>query len=261
MSAHKVPLLPIGSKVVRSTMLAAGAALCLAGLLMVVFQFTALRSTLLRDLQVQARIVGNNSTAALLFNDARAAEEILGGLSASPSVQSANITVGSTPLAQFRRNGAAVPELSPSPRPESLHEYGMDHIEVQEPVVVDGRHVGSVAIRATLVPLYKRAFAFAGFTAIATLGSFALAWLLVRRMRAAVAKAEQDLHLLAHVDSITRLPNRNAFNDRLRLPCAARIGRKPASACCCSISTTSKSSTTRLGTTPATSCCDWSPSA
>jgi diguanylate cyclase (GGDEF)-like protein len=212
--ANTAPL-PIGSKVVRSTMLAAGAALCLAGLLMVLFQFMALRSTLLRDLQVQARIVGNNSTAALLFSDARAAEEILGGLSVSPSVQSANIIVGSTPLAQFRRNGAAVPELPTSESGESLHEYGMDYIEVQEPVTVDHKVVGSVSIRATLMPLYQRALAFASFTAMATLGSFALAWLLVRRMRAAVVKAEQDLHVLAHIDPVTCLPNRNAFNDKL----------------------------------------------
>ena len=211
----RTALLPIGSKVVRSTMLAAGAALCLAGLLMVVFQFMALRSTLLRDLQVQARIVGNNSTAALLFSDARAAEEILGGLSVSPSVQSANIIVGSTPLAQFRRNGAPVPELPPSESGESLHEYGIDYIEVQEPITVDHKLVGNVSIRATLMPLYRRAMAFAGFTAIAALGSFALAWLLVRRMRAAVAQAEENLHVLAHIDPVTCLPNRNAFNDKL----------------------------------------------
>jgi diguanylate cyclase len=210
-----IALLPIGSKVVRSTMLAAGAALCLAGLLMVVFQFMALRTTLLRDLQVQARIVGNNSTAALLFSDARAAEEILGGLSASPSVQSANITVGNTPLAQFRRNGAPVPELPPSEKGLSLYDYGMDYVEVQEPITVDHKAIGSVSIRATLRPLYRRAFTFAGFTGIATLGSFLLAWLLVRRMRAAVAQAEQNLHLLAHVDPVTCLPNRNAFNDKL----------------------------------------------
>ena len=125
-SRATIALLPIGSKVVRSTMLAAGAALCLAGMLMVVFQFMALLSTLLRDLQVQARIVGNNSTAALLFTDARAAEEILNGLSASPSVQSANIIVGSTPLAQFRRNNAPVREMPASESGASLHEYGMD---------------------------------------------------------------------------------------------------------------------------------------
>jgi len=214
-SRANIALLPIGSKVVRSTMLAAGAALCLAGMLMVVFQFMALRSTLLRDLQVQARIVGNNSTAALLFTDARAAEEILSGLSASPSVQSANIIVGSTPLAQFRRNGAPVPELPVSETGESLHEYGMDYIEVQEPIRVDHKLIGCVSIRATLVPLYRRSLAFATFTGFATLGSFALAWLLVRRMRAAVAQAEHNLHVLAHIDPVTCLPNRNAFNDRL----------------------------------------------
>jgi hypothetical protein len=134
-----------------------------------------LRATLLRDLQVQARIVGNNSTAALLFSDARAAEEILGGLSASPSVQSANITVGTMPLAQFRRNGAPVPELPPSETGESLHDYGMDYVEVQEPIKVDGKLAGSVSIRASLLPLYRRALAFAGFTASAKEPSVAMA--------------------------------------------------------------------------------------
>jgi GGDEF domain-containing protein len=34
-------------------------------------------------------------------------------------------------------------------------------------------------------------------------------------MRAAVVQAEQNLHVLAHIDPVTCLPNRNAFNDKL----------------------------------------------
>ncbi|MGO4377445.1 putative bifunctional diguanylate cyclase/phosphodiesterase [Pseudoduganella sp. RAF53_2] len=219
-------LLQIGSRMVRGTMLSAGAALGLVTVLVVLIQFSVTRTSMLRDLQVQARIVGNNSSAAMLFRDPRAGEEILGGLEASPAVQSATIAVGDMPLAQFRRPNAPVPELLNGE--VARHEYSVDYLDVLEPVHANGKVVGTVAIRASLMPLYRRSAAFAAFTGIVALGSFALAWLMVRRMRHAVALAEQNLHQLAHIDSVTGLPNRHAFNDRL--PFALRRADKQETA-------------------------------
>lgn len=70
----------LGHTVVRANMAGAGAALTIAGFLLIVFQFIALHAALVRDVHVQARIIGANSVAALLFNDRRAAEETLGAL-------------------------------------------------------------------------------------------------------------------------------------------------------------------------------------
>jgi diguanylate cyclase (GGDEF)-like protein len=206
---------PLGSKVARSNLLVAGAALGVAGVLLVLFQYIALRGALLDDLQVQARIAGNNSTAALLFHDQRAAHETLAGLALSPAVDSAAILdPRGTPLASYRRAGPPPPVASAQLLTEH-HRFSGAALEVLEPIHANGEMIGSVVMRATLAPLHRRLAAFAGFTVAVALASLALAWLLVARMRAAVRSAEQHLHYLAHVDPVTALPNRNEFNERL----------------------------------------------
>jgi diguanylate cyclase (GGDEF)-like protein len=216
---------PLGSKVARSNMLMAGAALAVAGVLLVLFQYIALRGTLLDDMQAQARMVGNNSTAALLFHDQRAASEMLAGLALSPAVDSAVILESSGyPLASYRRQGAALPAPTAQWRDER-HRFTADALEVREAVTANGAEIGSLVVRATLAPLYRRVAGFAAFTVAVALASLALAWLLVARMRAAVGAAEQHLHYLAHVDPVTALPNRNEFNERLAA-CLKRADRQ-----------------------------------
>jgi diguanylate cyclase (GGDEF)-like protein len=216
---------PLGSKVARSNMLMTGAALGVAGVLLVLFQFIALRATLLDDMQAQARMAGNNSAAALLFHDQRAASEMLAGLALSPAVDSAVILeLNGYPLASYQRNGAALPAPTAQLQSER-HHFSVTALEVLEPVSANGAEIGSVVLRATLAPLYRRLFGFAAFTLAVALASLALAWLLVARMRAAVRAAEQHLHYLAHVDPITGLPNRNEFNERLAV-CLKRADRQ-----------------------------------
>jgi diguanylate cyclase (GGDEF)-like protein len=230
---HPSPHLPnlslrpgrLGSRVARSNMLITAAALAVAGVLLVLFQYIALRSTLLDDMQVQARMAGNNSAAALLFHDQRAASEMLAGLSLSPSVDSAVIIESNGyPLASYQRNGAALPAPTAQLQAER-HNFTPGALEVLEPVSANGAVIGSVVLRATLTPLYQRLSGFAAFTLAVALASLAIAWLLVARMRAAVRAAEQHLHFLAHVDPVTGLPNRNEFNEQLAV-CLKRADRQ-----------------------------------
>jgi diguanylate cyclase (GGDEF)-like protein len=230
---HPPPHLPnlslrpgrLGSRVARSNMLITAAALAVAGVLLVLFQYIALRSAMLDDMQVQARMAGNNSAAALLFHDQRAASEMLAGLSLSPSVDSAVIIESNGyPLASYQRNGAALPAPTAQLQAER-HNFTPGALEVLEPVSANGAVIGSVVLRATLTPLYQRLSGFAAFTLAVALASLAIAWLLVARMRAAVRAAEQHLHFLAHVDPVTGLPNRNEFNEQLAV-CLKRADRQ-----------------------------------
>ncbi|WP_328514315.1 CHASE sensor domain-containing protein, partial [Ralstonia solanacearum] len=96
----------LGRSVLRTNMAAAAAALAIAGVLLIAFQFVALRAALVRDVHVQARIIGANSVAALLFNDRRAAEETLGALAGSPSLRAAGVfTAQRLPLGLYQRGG------------------------------------------------------------------------------------------------------------------------------------------------------------
>lgn len=229
-------LRPIGSKMVRATMLSAAAALFVASILLTVFQFISLRNALERDLLVQARIVGSNSTAALMFNDASVQDEILGGLAASPSVVSATMYRGGRVLGRYLRDSikgtlAAPPSAAPDPELSiTRRRHDFEYVEVLEPVVANGEVIGQVTIRASLGRLYQRLGTFAVFTLLVALGSFGLSWLLVARMRKAVRHAEEHLHFLAHVDPVTTLPNRHEFNERLAYT-LERADRQETSAC------------------------------
>ena len=147
----------LGKKMALTNILTAGAALCVASIALIVVQFLALRGALADDLRVQARIIGNNSSAALMFHDARAGEETLGALAMSPSVMAASIfdAKGAT-LAHYRRGSGA-----PLARPDTAlaaagHDFGAGYVDVVEAVRVNDQQVGLVRIRATLDQLFAR---------------------------------------------------------------------------------------------------------
>lgn len=71
--------------------LVSGIALLLAAGAFATFEVYTYRESMVRNLAVEARIVGANSTSALLFNDRHAAEETLNALRAAPHVVSAAI--------------------------------------------------------------------------------------------------------------------------------------------------------------------------
>jgi diguanylate cyclase (GGDEF)-like protein len=199
----------LGRRLAQTSILTAACALLVASLALIAVQFLALRAALADDLRVQARIIGINSSAALMFSDSRAGEETLAGLAVSPSVAAASIVDGrGVTLARYERHASA-------PLPASPAGAFANYLDVAEPVQVNNQQIGTVAIRATLDELFARLATYAGLTLAVALCSLGLAWALVASMRRAVRKAEEHLHFLAHVDSVTALPNRHEFNERL----------------------------------------------
>ncbi|MES2296750.1 MAG: EAL domain-containing protein [Pseudomonadota bacterium] len=206
----------LGRKMALTNILTAVAALCVASLALIAFQFLALRGALVDDLRVQARIIGNNSSAALMFGDRKAAEETLSLLAVSPAVASASVfDVRQLPLAQYQRGIAPVLGAPAGELVAAGHVYALDSVDIVEPIRMNGQQIGMVAVRASFDQLYARLLTYAGLTIAVALCSLALAYLLVSSMRRAVRSAEAHLHFLAHVDPVTTLPNRHEFNERL----------------------------------------------
>jgi len=71
------------SKITLVVMATSGAALLLAILALLVDEYVSHRQDAARRLRIIAQIVATQSSAAVLFKDARAAEEILGSLRAA----------------------------------------------------------------------------------------------------------------------------------------------------------------------------------
>src|SRR6185503_9619062 len=100
-------------KLMMLVMITSGAALFLACLAFVVNDIFSYREVMLQDLSTRAQIIGNNSTAALTFGDAKPVDEIMAALSADPHLVAACVfnSTGDT-FAQYRRAGS--PDVFPS---------------------------------------------------------------------------------------------------------------------------------------------------
>jgi hypothetical protein len=106
--------IPIKQKLLVIIMVTTTAALLLAGIGIIGSDALLFRRNLNRDLSALASIAGDNSTAALAFNDPRTAAETLGALRARTHVAAACIyRLDGSLLATYARTGAS----SPCPRP------------------------------------------------------------------------------------------------------------------------------------------------
>jgi signal transduction histidine kinase len=156
--------LPIKKKLLILMMTISIATLLLSSLVFVVNESITFWRAEKDKLTALADIIGANSTAALSFNDPKAAEETLSGLKATPHVISAYILTkdrevfakyyGSLP-SQAR---SGVPIKTPADLLEEakgLSVWDLD-LEVVKPVLLDGQSIGTVIIQSGLGELYSR---------------------------------------------------------------------------------------------------------
>ena len=81
----------IRQKLTRTTVLASGAALLLASVAFIAYDFTTARDDMVRDLKILSQVIADNSAVALVFGDQAAATDVLGALRAQPNIVAACI--------------------------------------------------------------------------------------------------------------------------------------------------------------------------
>ena len=212
-----------GDRIARLNLLAAAAMLATASLLLILFQLFSLQESFQRNLHIQADMLAPAATQAMREDNRLAAQQLLAPLSAAPHVRQALLySPYGTPFARYARSGNdAVPT---APR-NGLH---LDYLDGSAAILKTLPGGGALYLRASLAPLYASLAQFAAFTVLVCLCAFGLTFLMVRRTRTAAQHAENHLHYLAHVDSVTQLPNRHEFNDALAYA-LARADRQDSS--------------------------------
>src|SRR5882724_3784445 len=105
----------IPRKLTWMNMLVSGTALLLAGAGLFAYDLYSFRVGTVRDLGIQAQIIGSNSISAVLFDDSRSAERTLSALQAAPHVMSAEIyTPDGSTFAGYQRDGGESPPPPPT---------------------------------------------------------------------------------------------------------------------------------------------------
>jgi diguanylate cyclase (GGDEF)-like protein len=208
----------LSSRLVSTSILAAGLALLTVVLAITGIDYWSTRTAMLQDSRVEAAIVADNVSAALVFHDAATAKEILYALRASPMVIGAGVyDAQGLLLAQQVREGkpdlpATVLSLGMNGESE---RSGLRVLEMTQPIHGPGTTVGTLYIRKSMDAVDMRLGVRFFSTLLIAVCAMALATAMVLRSRAAVREAENRLHTLAHTDAVTGIGNRHAFNERL----------------------------------------------
>lgn len=138
--------------------------------------------------QILADALANNSTAALAFNDARTAAEILGALKAESHVVAACLYArDGTIFARYSRS--AMKQDFPARPGEDGYRFERDHLVLVRPVVLNSKRIGSIYIQADLEEIYERLKMYAGIVLLVLTGSFLVTFALSSGLGLAISQA------------------------------------------------------------------------
>ncbi len=170
-----------------------GAALVLASTAYFSYDLVALRKETKSDLTILAQIIGSNSTAALSFNDANSAQEILKALKAKPRIVSALIyTNDGKILGKYLRDEADHEFLAPKPQPDGI-TFRHDRLDLFHQVVLDGQVIGTVYVESDLEEMHSLIKRYAEIALFSILASLILAFLIASKLERVIS--EPILHL------------------------------------------------------------------
>jgi diguanylate cyclase (GGDEF)-like protein len=196
-----------------------GVALLISGLVLLVYQAISLRSALTADAHVQADIIADNVSAAVLFDDVRSAQEILHSLRNVPYIESAGIyRADGKRFAIYMRPESAKDarfHAQPANVEAKVRRFLFDDVFVAASITQNEKELGVVVVVATTKQMTAQLLHFAAFIVGASLCALWIAFVITSRMSARIAQAELKLEYLASTDPLTGLPNRRAFYEAL----------------------------------------------
>ncbi len=157
------------------------AALAFTSLAFLTYEYFAFRRDMHQQIETIGRIVANNTTAALAFNDPDAAAEVLSGLSREPQIVAA---------ALYDRDGAlfaTYPEKIAGELPtaplEAGYEFASGFLTGFEPVTQNGDfRVGTLYLRASAKAIYQRLALYGLIACLVLAASVLIAFLVSRRL-------------------------------------------------------------------------------
>ena len=170
----------IRKKLTWMNLLVSGLTLLIASSAFVAYELATLKLTMVRDLSIQAQIVGANCASAVEFDDPDSARNTLSALDAAPNITSvAKYTPSGEQFAAWVRDPAGVAETN---RPlasgkTETHRFTNSSLELVRPIVFQGTLLGTVDIRSDLKEIYDRLLRYAGIVAIVLLISLPAALL------------------------------------------------------------------------------------
>lgn len=186
--------LPIRRKLMVITMVTTTAALVVSGVGIVISDSVLFRGYLERDLTALSRIIGDNSTAALAFDDPPSASETMATLRARPHVVAACMyrTDGTT-LAVYARSKtesgcpAGIGQSQTLAGGNDRVQWTSRELTVFHPVFLKGNRLGTLALVYDLGELHERMQLYSTVVGAVLLLAGLVGFSVSRRLRAVIA--------------------------------------------------------------------------
>lgn len=175
--------LSIRKKLIAAFVTITVVALILSGTSLVIASWFNEREAATSELETLAELIGANSRAALIFEDAGAAGETLNTLRIWPDIVYVSLhdTEGKQ-LARFVRDGEGEAWSGPPALGEESAVYADGIITVASPIIFDNQEIGGVVIRSSMQSRLERLARNIAISFIVLLASFLIAMLLAVRL-------------------------------------------------------------------------------
>jgi two-component system, sensor histidine kinase and response regulator len=205
----RIGRLSLGGQLTIFNMATSGVALLLACLALFAYDSSSARKALLNDAGTLAVVIAENSTAAVAFEDVKAATGLLRSAALNPHVRNAMIVRRGVPFARYSRSGIAADMRWDGPLAEAAatghgsEAFGPESLKLVRPITLDQELIGAIYLESDLEMLRLRRNQFAVITALVLLGTCAVVLLLSLRLQRFI------LAPILHLTSLTRAFSRN----------------------------------------------------
>jgi signal transduction histidine kinase len=147
---HYIRDLSLSRKIKSIVLISTALALILSSCSFLWLAWYSLRDSVRLDAIGLAEAIGNNCSAALLFNDATSAREIIGALASDPRILDASIfRKDGAMLAHYENKGAQAPKEPLLFQPEGFH-FQKEYLTVSRDITLDRELIGNMHIRIGL---------------------------------------------------------------------------------------------------------------
>jgi PAS domain S-box-containing protein len=185
--------LPIRGKLMTILLATTGAALTLTCLAFIAYEYFSFRYAATNNLRTLGRIIANNSTAALAFDNRDDAEEVLSALKAEPHVVAAGLYDSHGMLFARYPMGSSVNTL-PRVLGRDGYRFEASGLVGQEPVRETGnQRLGTLYLRFELRALHEQLALYSLIAAAMTGLAFFVAYLLSRALQEQISGPVQML--------------------------------------------------------------------
>jgi len=146
----------------------------------------------IESLTIQARMIANNSTAAVSFNDSKAATEILSSMTAASNIVYAVIYKEGRLFASYQREKQDLLFAGMPPRGNE-YRFTINALDMSQLIKLDGETLGILVIRSDLKQMYFKFLLYAGVVILILLCSIIGAFLLLSRFQKVITNPISSL--------------------------------------------------------------------